>query len=62
MKILAFIVGGVLIIFGAMWLLQGLNVLAGSAMSGQSLWTGIGATVAAVGLIVTILGARIKKK
>jgi hypothetical protein len=35
MKITLNIVGGVLVLFGAIWFLQGINVLPGSFMTGQ---------------------------
>jgi protein-S-isoprenylcysteine O-methyltransferase Ste14 len=51
MKILGNIVGVVLLLIGALWTLQGSNVLAGSAMSGQSQWLYIGIVLIIVGLI-----------
>jgi Mg2+ and Co2+ transporter CorA len=44
------IVGIVLVALGVVWGLQGLNVLPGSLMSGQSMWLVIGIVVALVGL------------
>jgi hypothetical protein len=52
MKILGNIVGVVLLLIGALWTLQGANVLAGSAMSGQSQWLYIGIALIVVGLVV----------
>ena len=52
MKIFGTIVGVVLVLLGALWALQGSNMLAGSAMSGQSQWLYIGLIVVAVGLVV----------
>ncbi|MDB5588977.1 MAG: hypothetical protein JWP26_3947 [Devosia sp.] len=51
MKILGNIVGVVLLLIGALWTLQGSNVLAGSAMSGQSQWLYIGIVLLVVGLV-----------
>ncbi|MBN9362220.1 MAG: hypothetical protein J0J09_12040 [Devosia sp.] len=52
MKIFGTIVGVVLVLLGGLWTLQGSNMLAGSAMSGQSQWLYIGLIVVAVGLVV----------
>lgn len=52
MKILGTIVGVVLLLVGAVWTLQGANVLAGSVMSGQSQWLYIGVVLIIVGLVV----------
>lgn len=38
MKIVLNIVGVLMLIIGAIWFLQGINVLPGSFMSGQSQW------------------------
>lgn len=53
------VVGGlVLLLIGLVWVLQGANVLMGSAMSGSSLWLAIGSVLVVVGLIVMGLGFR----
>jgi protein-S-isoprenylcysteine O-methyltransferase Ste14 len=52
MKIFGTIVGVVLVLLGGLWTLQGSNMLAGSAMSGQSQWLYIGLIVVVVGLVV----------
>ena len=39
----------VLVLLGLLWIGQGLNLLAGSAMSGQAMWAIIGLVVALVG-------------
>jgi len=44
------IVGIVFVVLGVLWSLQGLNVLPGSVMSGQSMWLVIGILLALVGL------------
>jgi hypothetical protein len=38
MRIVLNIVGAVLVLFGGVWVLQGVNVLPGSFMSGQMRW------------------------
>jgi hypothetical protein len=50
MKLVANIVGVLMVLIGALWTLQGSNVLAGSAMSGQSMWLWIGIVVLVAGL------------
>jgi hypothetical protein len=44
------IVGGVLVLIGAISALQGLNLLGGSFMTGQTQWLVIGIVAAMVGL------------
>ncbi|RYE73172.1 MAG: hypothetical protein EOP19_29625 [Hyphomicrobiales bacterium] len=50
MKLAANIVGVAMVLAGALWALQGANILAGSAMSGQSMWLWIGVVVLVAGL------------
>jgi hypothetical protein len=48
------IIGAVLILMGGVWFLQGINVLPGSFMTGQTRWAVIGglAVIAGIGLLV----------
>jgi protein-S-isoprenylcysteine O-methyltransferase Ste14 len=50
MKIVKTIAGVVLLLLGALWTLQGANIVGGSVMSGQSQWLYIGIVVALAGL------------
>jgi protein-S-isoprenylcysteine O-methyltransferase Ste14 len=43
-------VGIVLLVVGAVWVLQGANVLTGSAMSGRSQWLIVGILLAVAGV------------
>ncbi len=43
------ILGAVLVLVGAVWLLQGAGVLQGSVMTGQMLWVIVGAVSLVVG-------------
>jgi len=52
MKIGLNIVGVVLVLIGALWALQGLNVVGGSFMSGQTKWLEIGVVCALAGVIL----------
>jgi hypothetical protein len=55
MRIVGNIVGAVLILGGAVWILQGVNILPGSFMTGQTIWAWRGAAAVAVGLLLLIL-------
>ena len=50
------LLGVVLIAVGAVWILQGANVLPGSFMTGQSLWLWIGIACVVVGLLLLVGG------
>jgi len=51
-------VGAVLILVGSVWFLQGIDVLGGSGMSGETLWAVVGPIVALVGLGALVVGLR----
>jgi hypothetical protein len=51
-------VGVLAIVLGGLWTLQGLDVVEGSVMSGNSKWAVIGPIVAAAGLILIVIGVR----
>lgn len=51
-------VGIVLLLAGAVWLLQGLNVLPGSFMTGQAFWAFMGAVCLVVGSALLYFGLR----
>lgn len=51
MKIAGTIVSIVVLLIGALWTLQGLNVLAGSVMSGQTQWLVIGLILVVIGIL-----------
>jgi hypothetical protein len=61
MRIALNIVGVVLVFFGSVWVLQGLNVLPGSFMSGQMRWAVRGG-IAVIAGIVLLLWANLKRK
>ena len=54
MKIALNVVGVLMVLMGAVWFLQGINILPGSFMTGQIRWAVYGAiaVVVGVGLIV----------
>jgi hypothetical protein len=55
---LALGIGVLLILVGAVWFLQGIDVLGGSGMSGKTLWAVIGPIVGLVGVAVLVWGGR----
>jgi uncharacterized membrane protein len=57
-RIVLMVMGCVLILMGVVWTLQGLDVLGGSAMSGQTLWAVLGPIVAVVGAVLLFRGRR----
>jgi len=58
MNRLKLIVGIIFVLLGGLWMLQGSNMLAGSAMSGQSQWLIIGAIVALIGVGLIVWSRR----
>ena len=52
MKIVFSILGVLMVVMGAIWFLQGINVLPGSFMTGQIKWAVYGACMVVAGLIV----------
>ncbi|HET8989238.1 MAG TPA: hypothetical protein VFN43_12040 [Humibacillus sp.] len=50
--------GILLVLVGALWTLQGLGVLGGSAMSGVTLWAIIGPIVVLAGIALALSGRR----
>ena len=55
------ILGVVLLLVGAVWTLQGVGVLGGSAMSNDTKWAVIGPIVAVIGLILAWSGLRSRR-
>jgi hypothetical protein len=51
-------IGAVLVVFGAVWFLQGIDVIGGSGMSGKTLWAVVGPVIAVVGVVLLVLGVR----
>lgn len=52
------IVGILIFLMGALWTLQGLDVVGGSPMSGVTLWAIVGPIVAIIGLVLVGVGLR----
>jgi hypothetical protein len=53
------IVGGLMILMGGVWLLQGVGILPGSFMTGQPFWAVMGAISLAVGGLLVFAGFRL---
>lgn len=58
MRPLGIALGVIMALMGALWTLQGLDVIGGSAMSGESLWAIVGPIVAGLGVALVIVSAR----
>jgi len=54
MRLSGTIIGIILVLIGAVWTLQGSNVIGGSVMSGQSQWLYIGIVIATAGVLLAI--------
>lgn len=52
------VLGAVLFLLGLLWTLQGLNVITGSAMSGQKVWFAIGLLLIIGGVASLYSGVR----
>jgi hypothetical protein len=58
MRILMIVAGALLDLVGIVWFLQGINVLPGSFMTGQTKWAVIGAIAFVAGTTLLVLGSR----
>jgi hypothetical protein len=52
------VVGIVLVLMGTIWFLQGINILPGSFMTGQTRWAVYGGVAVVLGLFLVIRGNR----
>ena len=52
------IIGAMLVFFGVVWFLQGINILPGSFMTGQIQWAAYGAIAIAVGVFLIAAARR----
>ena len=52
MKIVSNVVGILMVLMGAIWFLQGINILPGSFMTGQIRWAVYGAIAVVLGLLL----------
>jgi hypothetical protein len=61
MRIFLTIIGVLLILMGGVWFLQGINILPGSFMTGQTQWAIYGAIAVIAGAGVMLIANRRKK-
>ena len=54
-------VGVVLVLIGAVWFFQGVGVLGGSSMTGDSKWSVIGAVCVVAGAALAVTGFRMRR-
>lgn len=52
LRILATILSGPMLLIGVIWVLQGLNILPGSFMTGQIIWAVYGVPLALAGAVL----------
>ena len=62
MRLLLNVVGAVLALLGVVWILQGINVLPGSFMTGQIKWAYYGAIALVAGCVMLFAAKRISGK
>ena len=58
MRTAMIVAGVVLLLVGVIWILQGINVLPGSFMTGQTKWAVIGVVTAIVGIVLLVPARR----
>ena len=58
LRVLATILAGPCLVIGAIWVLQGINVLPGSFMTGQMKWAIYGAVLLCVGIGLLVMAKR----
>ena len=56
-RTLRLVLGVLLVLIGAVWILQGIGTLKGSSMTGEAVWAIIGAVCAVIG-VALLRGAR----
>lgn len=59
MRYVLMIVGGLMVLMGGVWLLQGIGILPGSFMTGQVFWAVVGAISVVVGGALFFVGLRL---
>jgi hypothetical protein len=59
---LSMALGLLAVVLGAVWTLQGFDVLEDSVMSGVTAWSIIGPIVVVIGLVLIVLGVRARAR
>jgi len=57
-KVVFVVVGALLAVTGAVWMLQGLGYIEGSVMTGVTVWAVIGPLVSLAGVVLIVVGLR----
>ena len=60
-KALPLVFGGLMLVVGVVWTLQGLGYVTGSPMTGVTFWAIVGPVVAALGLALLVVGLRTRR-
>jgi uncharacterized iron-regulated membrane protein len=55
------IAGGVMVVVGTVWIVQGAGALHGSFMTGSPTWLWIGIATAVAGLVLCVSGLRVAR-
>ena len=58
MRLLLNVLGVLALLMGCVWFLQGINILPGSFMTGQTKWAVYGAALALVGVVLLVRANR----
>jgi hypothetical protein len=56
------VVGVIMAVLGAIFTLQGLGFIGGSAMTGSTLWAVLGPIIAVAGIAIAVIGLRRGRK
>jgi hypothetical protein len=62
MKNLPLVIGGLMLLAGAVFTFQGLGVLKGSQMTGESFWAVVGPLIAGLGVALMIVGVQNRRR
>jgi hypothetical protein len=58
MRIVLSVIGILLVLMGGVWIMQGVNILPGSFMTGQTQWAAYGAIAVIAGIAMLVLANR----
>ena len=59
---LPMVIGILALVLGGLWTLQGLDILTDSKMSGKQPWTFVGVALALFGLVLVVIGERVRSR
>ena len=62
MRIVLTIIGAFFVLVGSLWLLQGLNIIPGSLMSGHIQYFFFGFAIDIIGIVLIVVGNRSRKQ